>query len=59
MVFSVSAGGGNYSLFNLGAEFSKSWKYFDFALGTSNLIGLVAPAHYTGTGLYLRLATSF
>ncbi len=59
MVFSVSAGGGNYSLFNLGVDFSKSWKYFDFTIGTSNLIGLVAPSHYTGTGLYLRLATSF
>jgi hypothetical protein len=59
MVFSVSAGAGGYSLFNLGVEFSKSWKYFDFALGTGNLIGLVAPSHYTGTGLYLRIGTSF
>lgn len=59
MVFSVSAGAGGYSLFNLGAEFSKSWKYFDVALGTGNLIGLVAPSHYSGTGLYLRLGTSF
>ena len=59
MVVSLSAGGGGYSLFNLGVEFAKSWKYFDFALGTANLIGLVAPNSYTGTGLYLRLATSF
>ncbi|MES2622063.1 MAG: DUF5723 family protein [Bacteroidota bacterium] len=59
MVFSVTGGAGNYSLFNLGVEFSKSWKYFDFAVGTSNLIGLVAPSHYTGTGLYFRLGTSF
>ncbi|MBL0310897.1 MAG: hypothetical protein IPP77_14875 [Bacteroidetes bacterium] len=59
MVFSASMGGGGYSKFNLGFEFSKSWKYFDFTLGTGNIIGLVVPTHYTGTGLYLRLGTSF
>lgn len=59
MSFSVSAGAGGYSRFNLGVEFAKSWKYFDLTLGTGNLIGLVAPSHYQGMGLYLRLGTSF
>jgi len=52
------AGGGGYSLFNLGLDFSKRWKYFDLSIGTPNFIGLILPNHYTGTGLYLRLATS-
>jgi hypothetical protein len=59
MVFSASAGGGSYNLFNLGVEFAKSWKYFDFALGSGNLIGLIVPSHYTGTGLYVRVGCSF
>lgn len=59
MVFSVTAGAGGYSKFNLGVEFSKTWKYFDFTLGTGNLIGLVAPSAYQGTGFYLKLGTSF
>jgi|ERR1043165_5497788 hypothetical protein len=59
MVFSVTGGGGGYSWFNLGLEFAKRWKYFDFALGTPNLLGTVIPSHYTGMGLYLRMATSF
>ncbi len=59
VVFSVSAGGGGYSWFNLGVEFAKRWKYFDFALGTSNLLGAVIPSHYTGMGLYLRMGSSF
>lgn len=59
MVFSASLGGGGYSWGNVGVEFSKHWKYFDFALGSANLLGLVLPANYTGTGVYLRLGTSF
>ena len=59
MVFSVTGGGGGYSWFNLGVEFAKRWKYFDLTLGTSNLLGLVVPTHYTGTGVYLRLGSSF
>jgi len=59
MVFSVSGGGGGYSWFNLGIEFSKRWKYFDFTLGTSNLLGTVIPSHYTGNSVYLRLGSSF
>lgn len=59
MVFSVTGGGGGYSWFNLGVEFAKRWKYFDFALGSSNLLGTVIPSHYTGMGLYLRMGTSF
>lgn len=59
MVFSVAGGGGGYSWFNLGVEFAKRWKYFDFALGSSNLLGTVIPSHYTGMGLYLRMGTSF
>ncbi len=59
MQVSVSGGAGGYSLFNLGFEFVKRWKYFDLAIGTPNFIGLVLPNHYTGTGLYLRLGSSF
>ncbi len=59
MVFSVTGGGGGYSWFNLGVEFAKRWKYFDFALGSSNLLGTVIPSHYTGMGLYLRMGTMF
>jgi hypothetical protein len=59
MVISVSAGSGGYSLFNPGLEFSKSWKYFDFTVGSSNMLGLVLPSYYPGTGIYLRLASSF
>ena len=59
MVISASAGAGGYSLFDLGFEFAKSWKYVDFAVGTSNLIGLVAPSVYSGSGLYLKLGTTF
>ena len=59
MVFSVTGGGGGYSWFNLGVEFAKRWKHFDLTIGTSNLLGLVVPTHYTGTGVYLRLGSSF
>jgi hypothetical protein len=59
MVFSTSIGGGGYSTFNLGVEFAKTWKYFDFAIGTSNLLGVVAPPYYPGSGFYLRVAGSF
>lgn len=59
MVISASAGAGGYSLFDLGFEFSKSWKYFDIALGSSNLLGLVAPGYYSGGALYLKLGTTF
>ena len=55
MVISASAGAGGYSLFDLGFEFAKYWKYFDLAVGSSNLIGLVAPGYYSGSGLYLKL----
>ncbi len=59
MVFSVTGGAGGYSWFNLGVEFAKRWKYFDLTLGTSNLLGTVIPSHYTGTGIYMRLGSSF
>ncbi len=59
MVISGTLSAGGYSLFNAGFEFSKSWKYFDLTLGSSNLIGLIAPAYYPGTGLFVRLGTSF
>lgn len=59
MVFSATGGGGGYSWFNLGVEFAKRWKYFDLALGSSNLLGTVIPSHYTGMGVYLRMGTSF
>ena len=59
MVISATAGAGGYSLFNLGFDFSKSWKYLDLTIGSSNLIGLVVPSYYPGTGLYLRIASSF
>ncbi|MDB5149083.1 MAG: hypothetical protein JWQ57_3103 [Mucilaginibacter sp.] len=59
MIFSTTLGGGGYSTFNLGVEFAKSWKYFDFAIGSSNLIGLLAPPAYPGSGFYLRLAGNF
>ena len=59
MVISASAGAGGYSLFDVGFEFAKSWKYFDLAIGSSNLIGLVVPSFYSGSGLYLKLGTTF
>lgn len=59
MVISASAGAGGYSLFNLGCEFAKSWKYFDIGIGSSNLIGLVAPCYFPGSSLYLRMGASF
>ncbi|MCX6199231.1 MAG: DUF5723 family protein [Bacteroidetes bacterium] len=59
LLVSVSAGGGGYSKFNLGFELVKCWKHFDFSIGTPNLIGLCAPNHYYGAGLYLKLGTSF
>jgi len=59
MVISGSAGAGGYSLFDLGFEFAKSWKYFDLAVGSANLIGLVAPSVYSGSGFYLKLGTTF
>ncbi|MFN8298394.1 MAG: DUF5723 family protein [Chitinophagales bacterium] len=59
MVFSGSLGAGGYSKANLGVEFSKTWKYFDITVGTSNLLGLVAPAYLPGAALFLRLGSSF
>jgi hypothetical protein len=59
MVVSASLGAGGYSLCNVGFEFAKRWKYFDFAVGSANLLGLILPNYYTGTGLYLRLGTTF
>ncbi len=59
MFISASAGAGGYSLFNLGCEFGKAWKYFDFAIGSSNLIGLVAPNNFPGSSVYLRMGASF
>jgi hypothetical protein len=59
MTVSFNVGAGGYSLCNVGAEFSKSWKYIDFSIGSSNLIGLVLPSSFPGSALYLRLGTSF
>jgi hypothetical protein len=59
MIISASAGAGGYSLFDLGFEFAKSWKYFDMAVGSSNLIGLIVPSAYSGSGFYIRLGTTF
>ncbi len=59
IVASVSAGAGGYSLFNLGGEVAKNWKHFNLALGTANIIGLVAPKYYPGSSLYLRLGAKF
>ena len=59
MVISASAGAGGYSLFDVGLEFAKSWKYFDLAIGSSNMVGLVAPGVYSGSGLYIKLGTTF
>jgi hypothetical protein len=56
---SVSAGAGGYSLFNLGYDFGKKWKNFDFLLGTNNLIGCLVPMYYPGSSFYLRLAAHF
>lgn len=58
-VISASAGVGGYSLFNLGFEFAKTWKYFDLAIGSGNLIGLALPTLYNGSGLYIRAGTTF
>lgn len=59
MVVSGSVGAGTYALCNVGAEFSKRWKYFDFTIGSSNLLGFIAPPLMPGGSLYLRLASSF
>lgn len=59
LVVSLSGGAGGYSKFNLGLELAKSWKYFDFALGSSNLLGVFSPNKYYGTGFYLKMGTSF
>lgn len=59
MLVSVSAGSGGYALFNLGFEFAKSWKYFDFTIGSNNLLGLAIPTHMPGSSIYLRMASSF
>jgi hypothetical protein len=59
MVVSASVAGGGYSLFDLGAEFCKSWKYFDVAVGTTKLIGMVVPTLYSGSNLYIRLGVTF
>lgn len=59
MVISASAGAGAYARFNLGFEFSKSWKYFDLTVGSNNLLGLVVPTHMPGSSIYVRMASSF
>lgn len=58
-VTSVSAGGGGYSLFNLGWDVGKRWRNFDFILGSDNLIGSLLPMYYPGCSLYLRVAAHF
>jgi hypothetical protein len=58
-VISASIGAGGYSLFNLGFEYARRWKYFDFALGSANLLGTLVPSHMPGASIYLRLGTSF
>jgi hypothetical protein len=55
----VSAGGGGYSLFNLGVDVGKKWRNLDFILGTSNLIGSILPMYYPGSSVYLRVAAHF
>jgi hypothetical protein len=57
--FGASVGSGAYHLCNVGVEFSKSWKYFDLTLGTSNLLGVVAPMYFPGSSVFLRLGSSF
>lgn len=59
MVFSTSVGAGGYSLCNVGVDFTKAWKHFDITIGTSNLLGIVAPAYLPGTSVYLRLGSAF
>lgn len=59
MQFGASIGSGAYHICNVGVEFSKSWKYFDLTLGTSNLLGVVAPMYFPGSSIFLRLGSSF
>jgi hypothetical protein len=56
---SVSAGGGGYSLFNLGWDVGKKWKNLDFLIGTNNLIGCIVPMYYPGSSFYIRVAAHF
>lgn len=56
---SVSAGGGGYSLFNLGFDVGKHWKNIDLLLGTQNLLGCLVPMYYPGSSFYLRFAAHF
>ena len=55
----VSAGGGGYSLFNLGIDVGKKWKNLDFIIGTNNLIGSILPMYYPGSSVYFRLGAHF
>lgn len=59
MQITASVGAGGFSLFNLGFDFTKSWKYFDLTVGSSNLGGLLLPPYLPGGSVYLRLASSF
>jgi len=59
VVISGSVGAGGYTLCNLGFDFAKVWKNFEISAGSGNLLGLVLPAYYTGTGLYVRVAGYF
>jgi len=56
---SLTMGYGGYTKFNLGIDVAKHWKQFDFAIGSNNLIGTVAPAAYTGVSAYLRMGVNF
>lgn len=58
-VISASIGTGGYSYFNLGFEYARKWKYFDFAIGSANLLGTLVPTHMPGASVYLRLGTTF
>jgi hypothetical protein len=56
---SVMAGGGGYSLFDLGFDIGRSYKFFDFILGSKNLIGSILPMYYPGSSVYARIAAHF
>ena len=55
----VSIGAGGYSLCNVGIDVGKTWRNFDFIIGTANLVGSILPMYYPGSSAYLRLGFHF
>lgn len=56
---SVSVGFGGYSYYNIGIDLTKRIRVCDVSIGSTNILGLFIPQHFTSSSLYFRASFVF